>query len=98
MLKKGGMLLLTPRSEVDTSTIKIINDDLGFDLRKYSFRDKSHIEHTLSLKDIIKILDNRFEFLILRRNDRIDYIISQEGNGISGQTITSMYSIMLEKK
>ena len=98
MLKKGGMLLLTPRSELDTPTIKLVNDSYGFDVRQNSFRDKAHIEHTLALKDIVKILDNRFEFLMLRRNDRVNYHISHEGNGISGHDIISLYEIFLEKK
>ena len=75
MLKKGGMFLLTPRSEVDTPTIKLIHDEYGFDARSNLFKDKYHIENTFSLKDIVKILDNRFEFLVLRRNDRVKEMI-----------------------
>ena len=98
MLKKGGMFLLTPRSEVDTPTIKLIHDEYGFDARSNLFKDKYHIENTFSLKDIVKILDNRFEFLVLRRNDRVNYILSKEGNGVVGHEISSMYDIFLEKK
>lgn len=98
MLKKGGMFLLTPRSEVDTPTIKLIHDEYGFDARSNLFKDKYHIENTFSLKDIVKILDNRFEFLVLRRNDRVNYILSKEGNGVAGHEISSMYDIFLEKK
>ena len=98
MLKKGGMLLLTPRSEIDTPTIKLVNDNYGFDARTNMYKEKYHVENTLSLKDIVKILDNRFEFLKLRRTDRVDYMISQEGNGILGNEVTSMYEIFLEKK
>ncbi|MCI6475057.1 MAG: class I SAM-dependent methyltransferase [Mucispirillum sp.] len=98
MLKKGGMLLLTPRSEIDTPTIKLVNDEYGFDSRQNMYKEKFHVENTLSLKDIVKILNNRFEFLKLRRSDRIDYIISKEGNGISSHEVTSMYEIFLEKK
>ena len=98
MLKTGGMLLLTPRSEVDTPTIKLINDEYGFDARENMYKEKYHVENTLSLKDIVKILNNRFEFLKLRRNDRVDYMISKEGNGILGHSTTSLYEMFLEKK
>ena len=98
MLKKSGMLLLTPRSEIDTPTIKLVYDAYGYDTRQSSFRNKCHTENTLSLKDIIKILNNRFEFLKLQRTDRVDYMLSQEGNGILGHEVTSMYEIFLEKK
>ena len=97
MLKPNGMLLLTLRSEIDTPTIKLINDKYGYDAKQSSYKEAYHIENTLSLKEVVKILDNRFEFLKLRRTDRVNYILSKENNGISGNDVISLYEIFLEK-
>ena len=46
---------------------------------------------------VIKILNDRFNIVYLRRNDRTNYTISDDYKFITAESVDSVYNIFIEK-
>lgn len=98
VIKKDGMVLFTPNSELRINVINIYNDD-DLCLRTKSYKNKDIQVNTINLNEFFRILNNRFKILSLSRNDTYDYNLSNDGDYIENITITnSMYSIITKYK
>lgn len=94
VMTRGGLSLLTPKSETNTAGIKLKPD-------KYEnnciFKDTGIYINNINLSAVIKILNNRFSVVFLRRNDRIDYTISKDNSTVIDEKVNSIYHIFIEK-
>lgn len=98
VIKKGGVVLFTPNSELRINAINIYNDN-DLCLKNKIFKNKDIQVNTINLNEFFKILDNRFKILSLSRSDKYDYNLSSSGDYIENITIAnSMYSIIAEYK
>ncbi len=64
---------------------------------KGSFRNNDIYVNNINLQQLIKVLNNRFKVVKLRRNDTVNYKISEDHNSIQNSNIHSMYSLFIEK-
>lgn len=94
VIKKDGMVLFTPNSEMRINVINIYNDN-DLCLRNKSFKNNDIQVNTINLNEFFRILNNRFKILSISRNDRYNYNLSEDGNYIDNITVAgSMYSII----
>lgn len=91
---EGGVILLTPQSEISTKKIKLFNDD-GH--ASASFKDNNIYVNNIGLYGVIKILNDRFKVVFLRRNDRVSYVISDDCKFIDEEITNSVYHMFIEK-
>ena len=94
VLSYKGMALLTPHSEISTTNIRLRTDN---NINNCIFKDTEIYINNIGLYGVIKILDNRFNVVFLRRNDRINYTISNDNQSITEESLTSIYHMFIEK-
>lgn len=90
----GGVGLLTPQSEISTKNIRLFKDNGNVNM---SFKGQDIYVNNIGLYGVIKILDNRFKIIFLRRNDRISYAISDDYKFINEESTSSVYHMFIEK-
>mgnify|MGYP003375973980 FL=1 len=80
--KKGSISLLTPYGENNMSTmvLKYIPENIN----NASFKGANIFLNSINLNQCIKILNNRFKVVLLRKIERTDYNISENNEYIMG--------------
>ncbi len=53
--------------------------------------------NNINLHAVIKILNNRFKVVFLRRNDRTNYTISDDNSTVIKESVDSSYHMFIEK-
>ncbi len=93
--KKGSVSLLTPYSDNNYNSIRLFcgEDNAGI----ASFKDNHIYINSLSLDSVIKVLNNRFKVVMMRRYDRTDYRLSEDNRYVLGGGIKSSYTLFVEK-
>ena len=94
VLSYKGMALLTPHSEISSTSIRLKQDD---NENNYLFKDSAIYINSITLNAVVKILNNRFNIVYLRRNDRTNYTISEDYKFITAESVDSVYHIFIEK-
>lgn len=90
----GGISLLTPKSEINSSNIRLQTDIYD---NNYSFKNMGIYINNINLHAVIKILNNRFKVVFLRRNDRTNYTISDDNSTVIKESVDSSYHMFIEK-
>ena len=90
----GGVALITPKSEISSTSIRLKKD---YHENNYLFKDSAIYINSISLNMVIKILNDRFNIVYLRRNDRTNYTISDDYKFITAESVDSVYNIFIEK-
>lgn len=94
VMYRGGVALLTPKSEISSTSIRLKQDD---NENNYLFKDSAIYINSITLNAVVKILNNRFNIVYLRRNDRTNYTISEDYKFITAESVDSIYHIFIEK-
>lgn len=94
VMHRGGVALLTPKSEISSTSIRLKQDD---NENNYLFKDSAIYINSITLNAVVKILNNRFNIVYLRRNDRTNYTISEDYKFITAESVDSIYHIFIEK-
>ena len=79
--KKGSITLLSPHGENNTATMRLFNIENS---SQSSFKGHNFTFNNINLNQVIRILNNRFKVVFLRKTERIDYNISDNNEYITG--------------
>lgn len=90
----GGLILLTPQSEISTKKIKLFKDNGDLTV---SFKGNNIYVNNIGLYSVINILNDRFRVVFLRRNDRVSYEISDDFKFINEESTNSVFQMFIEK-